>query len=335
MILYIGNNLKSNVEPMMVQLSKGISQTHELILVSNKKNIFYRMLDIIINIVKRKKSIDVVIIDTFSTLAFYYTLISSLFLIIFRIPYIPILHGGKIESRFKRNPIMCKIIFGNSAHNVSPSKFNLNLLEDYGYKGTIIPNFLDFNDYKFRHREKLTPKLLWVRSFHKTYNPIMAIKVLKNIKTKYPNANLCMVGPDKDGEMNNCKKFAEDENLLDSIIFTGLLEKKEWVKMSVNYDIFINTTNADNLPVSLIEAMALGLPIVSTRVGGIPFLIDDEVDGILVDQDDYNAMSAQIFKLLENFDLARSLTLNAQEKSSIYAKDTVLSKWNQLLNSFL
>ena len=65
--------------------------------------------------------------------------------------------------------------------------------------------------------------------------------------------------------------------------FTGKLSKQEWRDLSKDYNVFINTTNFDNTPVSVIEAMALGIPVVSTNVGGLPFLITDKVDGVLVE----------------------------------------------------
>ena len=79
----------------------------------------------------------------------------------------------------------------------------------------------------------------------------------------------------KDGSMEACKEYAAEEKL--PVKFTGKLEKNEWIKISADAGIFINTSNIDNTPVSLMEAMALGLPVVSTNVGGIPYLIEDRV----------------------------------------------------------
>jgi len=91
-----------------------------------------------------------------------------------------------------------------------------------------------------------------------------------------------MVGPDKDGSMEVCKKYVLINNL--PVTFTGKLKKKNWTGLASKFDIFINTSNIDNSPLSVIEAMALGLPVITTNVGGIPFLIDHKVDGILIDK---------------------------------------------------
>ena len=104
----------------------------------------------------------------------------------------------------------------------------------------------------------------------------MALLYLKEIKNQYPNVYLCMVGPIKDDSINELNKIIVDNNLEQNILFTNKLDKFEWINMSKEYDIFINTTNYDNHPVTILEAMALGLPVVSTNVGGISNLSDEK-----------------------------------------------------------
>ena len=92
-----------------------------------------------------------------------------------------------------------------------------------------IPNFIQLDDYPFRLRKLLNPKLFWVRSFHKIYNPKMAIYVLYNILKEYSNAHLTMVGPEKDGSQKLCMDLAKDLGISGKITFTGLLPKKRWI----------------------------------------------------------------------------------------------------------
>ena len=103
-----------------------------------------------------------------------------------------------------------------------------------------------------------------------------------------------MVGPDKDGSLSVVKQKATDLDVLDSIYFTGRLSKKEWISKSCDFSFFINTTNADNTPVSVMEAMALGFPVITTNVGGIPYLFINGVEGIQVPANDANAMADAI-----------------------------------------
>ena len=129
-----------------------------------------------------------------------------------------------------------------------------------------------------------------MRSFHRTYNPILAIKVLSKLIGSYPNASLCMIGPEKDETMKNCRRMANKLGIADHIRFMGLMKKEDWICLSKNYDIFLNTTNYDNQPVSILEAMALGFPIVSTNVGGLSALLENNENAILVKKDDVEGM---------------------------------------------
>ena len=119
--------------------------------------------------------------------------------------------------------------------------------------------------------------------------------------------------------------------LTKQVKFTGVLSKKDWHQLSENDDIFINTTSVDNTPVSVMEAMALGLPVVSTNVGGLPYLIENEVDGLLINTNAVDEMVQQIERLLQNPSLVQNLTCMARKKVEQFDASIVKQQWNQLL----
>jgi glycosyltransferase involved in cell wall biosynthesis len=233
-------------------------------------------------IIRYKNKVEYVLLDTYSTSNFYYALLTSQLCRLFRLKYLPILHGGNLPYRLKQNPKLSSLIFNNSFQNIAPSGYLKYEFEIKGYTTLLIPNVIPIANYTFKERKKITPKLLYVRAFASIYNPTMAIEVLKELKKIYPEAILCMIGPDKDGTLKDVKHLINTYDLQDSVEITGVLPKKEWHEKSKDFDIFINTTNVDNTPISVIEAMALGLPVVSTNVGGLPYLISSNVDGVLV-----------------------------------------------------
>ena len=141
----------------------------------------------------------------------------------------------------------------------------------------------------------------------------MAIKVLFVLMKDYPRAELCMVGPDKDGSLDKCIKLSKDLDIEDNIKFTGQLSKKEWIEIS-KYSIFLNTTNYDNMPISVMEIMALGPPIVSTDVGGVTHLLKHDIDGLLVDKNDINSMADSISNILNNKGYFEKLSINSRKK---------------------
>ena len=139
-----------------------------------------------------------------------------------------------------------------------------------------------------------------------------------------------MIGPEVDGALVKIKQLARERNL--SVNFTGKLPKEEWRAYSKTCNVFINTTNVDNTPVSVIEAMALGLPVVSTNVGGIPFLISDGVDGLLLEPQDVEAMANAIIRLKLDEELRKTLVANARAKVENFGWNVIRPKWETLLS---
>jgi len=155
--------------------------------------------------------------------------------------------------------------------------------------------------------------------------------MLAQLISDFPNIHLTMVGPDKgDGSLQATQKVTEELGLNGHIAFPGGVPKAsvpDWLDKS---DIFINTTNVDNTPVSVLEAMACGLCVVSTNVGGIPYLLEHEKDALLVPPDDPKAMAEAVRRILIEPELAEHLSLNARQKAEKFDWQTVLPQWESL-----
>ncbi len=333
-LIYIGNKsgIKKNANVSAIDLLEPLFTTigYQVFSASNKPNKFVRMVDMLWVCFKYRKNTDFVLIDTYSTLNFYYAFIVSQFCRMLRLKYIPVLHGGNLPDRLKSNPKMSNALFNHAYTNVAPSEYVKSNFENFGYSNLVcIPNAFKIKNYPFKPRQFDKVKLLWVRAFSKIYNPLLAIDILKKMKDENIEASLCMVGPDSDGSMEKVKKHAAKLGV--EIMFTGKLEKEEWVNLSEDYNIFINTTNFDNMPVSVIEAMALGLPVVSTNVGGMPFLIEHNQDGILVAPNNATAFVDEIKQICRQPEFANLLTLKARKKVEQFNWETVKHKWIDLL----
>jgi glycosyltransferase involved in cell wall biosynthesis len=333
-LLYIGNKLSghnatvTSIETLGLLLER---EGYVLIYASSKKNKVLRLSEMIFRTIQHRKKVDYVLIDTYSTYNFWYAFIISQLCRFYRIKYIPKLHGGDLPNRLIKSPILSKMIFKYAYRNIAPSEYLLEAFKDRGYAELIcIPNTVEIQNYTFTKRNSCAPNLLWVRSLHEIYNPEMALSVLAEIKNEFPNAKLCMVGPDKDNMKPNLKKIANLKNL--NVEFAGKLSKNKWVKYSEQYDIFLNTTHYDNTPISVIEAMALGLPVISTNVGGIPFLLKDRQTALLVADNDIQAMSEAIKELIINDELRNKLVANAHDLVQQFDWNLVKNKWLQVLS---
>lgn len=332
-LLYIGNLLaRKGYTPTTIDtLSESFrSSGYTVYAVSDRVSTYGRMLEMIWTVLRKRNQTDYVLIDTYSTLNFYYAYVVALLCQLFKLRYIPILHGGALPERLKKSPQLCQQLFGGAYKNVAPSLYLYQAFKEFGLQNLeFIPNSIDLEQYPVVKKNYANIRLLWVRSFAHLYHPMMAIEVLKQLRVTDASISLTMVGPDKDGSLEQVKAVAIAQQL--PVTFTGKLAKKEWITLSKEHHIFINTTNFDNTPVSVMEAMALGFPIVSTDVGGIPYLIDHGVNGLLVAAGDIDDMVNQIKRIIEDDHLRGSLIANALMKAQRWDWKMIEKQWRVLL----
>lgn len=332
-ILYLGNRLsKHGKNPTGVEtLGLKLAQLgYEVRTASGYKNKVLRLLDMWLKILANRKCTQVVLIDTYSTLNFYYALSCAALCRLFKLPYIPILRGGSLPQRFQKNPRLCRFLFGHARVNIAPSAYTEQALKKLGVENVkIIPNYLELDLYPFKERKNLRPHLLWVRAFKEIYQPEWAVKTAIALQKEGMPVKLCMVGPALDKSFEVCKALAAENNL--DIKFTGQLTKQEWIALSEDYDIFLNTSKVDNMPVSMLEAMALGLVVVSTKVGGIPYTFKENIHVIYCDTATVESLKSKIEKLLKSPETSAKI----QNFGRLFAEDLSWSKvqnlWSEVL----
>lgn len=333
-VLYIGNKLEkhgaapTSIDTLPDQLREEGFLFHA---VSSLKNKPLRLLHMLSAILISGKRADLVLIDTYSTTNFWYAILSGTLCKYLKIPYIFLLHGGGLVSRFEKANSNTLELFRKAKTNVVPSDFLSDQLKKFDFGNIeVIPNSIDVSQYDFKERSILKPRILWLRAFDEVYNPQMALDTLEILMKAYPEAELCMIGPDKDGSLKESKLLAKEKNL--PVKFMGKMDKTDWIRLSPDYDIFLNTTSIDNTPVSVLEVMALGIPVVSTNVGGIPYLIKNEESGLLVSPDQPSEMAYAVSRLLEDPSLASRLSLNGRKNVENYDWKKVKHFWLELLN---
>lgn len=336
MIVFVGNVLSkkgraiSYTEFLVTRLRESTSE--ELHLISNYKNKFLRLAHATLFLIFNKKKIKLVVIDTFSTSAFYYAYVVARLCKWMKKRYVLVLHGGNLPDRYNRAPASMKVIFEGAFKIISPSFYLSEYFQSAGFAVQVIPNALDIKHYQFKNRHSIAPHILWVRAFDEIYNPLLALQALRLVLVKFPMAKLTMVGPVKDASFQTCVEYVKQHGLEKHVLFTGLLTREQWIIESVNYDIFLNTTTIDNQPLSLLEAMALGFLVISTNVGGIPFLVEHGKNGLLIPSANEKALGDAIVSLLEMDDRSQA-TLS--EGARIFAEKfdwkNVELKWLTLL----
>ncbi|WP_246062560.1 glycosyltransferase family protein [Mesohalobacter halotolerans] len=175
-------------------------------------------------------------IDTYSTSGFWFAYFSGLLFTKLKIKYIPILRGGNLPKRLEKNPKLCYSLFSKAYVNIAPSAYLYHSFKSHGFNNLkLIPNTIQIKNYEFKKRRVLKPNLLWVRAFADIYNPILALKVLKQLLLDYPKAQLSMVGPFKDDSIEHCRAYAKEHQL--PIKFTGKMTKEDWIAYAEDFDV--------------------------------------------------------------------------------------------------
>ncbi|MCP8938416.1 glycosyltransferase family 4 protein [Alsobacter sp. SYSU M60028] len=290
-----------------------------------------RLVDITKVVFAEGRSARVAQVDLFSGRAFLWAEYAALLLRLFGVPYVLTAHGGGLPDYVKRWPGRARRLLANAAAVTAPSGFLHRELRPLRADIRLIPNGMDLESYRFRVRAPASPTLIWVRSFHQIYNPAMAVDVVERLLPDFPGLRLTMVGPDRgDGTLAAMRELIRARGLDSAIEIVPGVERARIPALLDAADIFINTTNVDNTPVSVMEALASGLCVVSTDAGGLPDLLSDGVDALLCPRGDAAAMASRVESILRSPELAERLSNAARQTALASGWDDVMKRWDAL-----
>lgn len=336
-VLLVGNFLSSSIggrgvcEELAARLS---ASGWPVITTSQRPERLPRLLDMVGTTWQRRRQYAVVQVDVYSGLAHCWAEVVCWVLQRARKPYVLTLHGGNLPAFARQRPRRVRRLLCSAAVVTTPSRYLLEQMRPYREDLRLLPNPIDVKSYRFRLRKHPRPRLIWLRSFHTIYNPSLAPKVVALLAEEFPDLQLTMVGPDKgDGSLGVTQEMAERLGISGRITLTGGVTKAEVADWMNQGDVFLNTTNVDNAPVSVLEAMACGLCVVSTNVGGIPYLVEHNREALLVPPDDPEAMAAAVRQILTNPGLAERLSRQAREKAAQFDWSVILPQWEALLSA--
>jgi glycosyltransferase involved in cell wall biosynthesis len=336
-VLLVGNFFSSSIgtrsycEELACQMTRS---GWPVLTTSYKRGRVSRLLDMVGTVVRNRERYSVAQVDVYSGPAFFWAEAVCCALRLVGKPYLLTLHGGNLPAFARRWPGRVRRLLNSAVIVTAPSGYLLKQMEPYRTGLRLLPNSMDLNSYTFRLRHKAEPRLLWLRAFHSIYNPGLAPRALAHLKESFPTIKLTMIGPDRqDGSRQSAIETAAKLGVSENILWPGSVAKDQVPTWLDGADIFLNTTNVDNTPISILEAMASGLCIVSTNVGGISYLLEHEQDALLVPPDDPEALASAVRRLLTDPDLAARLSRNARRKAEQFDWATVLPKWKELLTA--
>lgn len=212
-ILFIGTYLSGSVG------SKGVCETVaerlrdkgvDVKLASHYQNKIVRLLDIIFSILLYKGKI--VHIDVFSGQAFIIAEIASFLAVLRNKRVIMSLRGGNLpDFTEKRKRRVLKTL--NRADRIqTPSLFLRSYFSDLGFQIHYLPNGVSFAHFPYKRTNVIPFSILWVRAFNSIYNPDLAVKIVNELKSTFPDIQLTMIGPDN-GLLKSTQSLISDLNL--------------------------------------------------------------------------------------------------------------------------
>lgn len=331
-VLYLGNKFYSykKVKSVLETLEPLLKEICILRTASNKKIQFFRGIDLLFHFFRYGISSDKVIIDVYSTLAFNYAFILGVLSRTFNIPFILFLHGGNLPHRFHKSKFKVNWLFNHASHLIAPSHYLSDFFNKHGFIVQVIPNFIELQEYPFKERRIIRPKILYIRGFGKPYNPLMTLKAIQILSTQIPNLKLLMLGNPDEYYFDEVISYIKNNKLSHIIEIRHKMEKNKWIALSQDYDIMISNPVIDNTPVSILEGMALGICVISTNVGGVPY-IASERECALVRSNDFIGLSEVILKIINNQEYGNQLSLSGRKKAEEFNWEKIMPLWKKLL----
>jgi glycosyltransferase involved in cell wall biosynthesis len=241
-----------------------------------------------------------------------------------RRPVILNYHSGEAPDHLSRSWIARRVLRRHVDLNVVPSPFLRDVLGTFGIRAEVIPNTIDLREFTYRVRDPLRPRFLSTRNFEPLYNVGCVLRAFALVQARYPEASLTLVGF---GSQDHALRTLATDLSLRNITFAGRVPPGDIHRYYASADVYVQSPSIDNMPLSVLEAFASGLPVVSTAVGGVPSILTDGVHGLLASDDDPAAVAARMMTYLEHPERARQLAAAARETCARYDWAVVRQGW--------
>lgn len=239
--------------------------------------------------------------------------------------------SGEAPDHLRRSRIARRTL-GSVDRNVVPSAFLREVFRGLGFDAAVVPNIVDLERFAFRRRKTPRPHLLSTRNFETCYRVDCTLRAFRLVQERRPDATLTLVGGGQ--QEDNLRRLAAALGLR-NVRFVGRVDPGEIHRYYAQADIYVQTPDVDNMPSSILEAFASGVPVVSTNAGGVAAILDDGVHGLLAPPGDHTAVAACIHRLLEEPGLAERMAEQARASCESYTWEQVRPLWLSLYRELL
>lgn len=209
--------------------------------------------------------------------------------------------GGEADTFLGKSLFWIKPSLVRADAIIVPSGFLQTVFGKYGFRPEVVPNIVNLSRFSAENDERPicvqeSPCVLVARNLEPIYDNATALRAIRIVKKALPAVRLVIAGsgPERDALINITRELG----LTDTVTFTGKVDNADMAALYRKADLMINPSLVDNMPNSVLEALASGVPVVSTNVGGVPYVVEHEKTALLVPPQDPQAMAAAILSLL-------------------------------------
>ncbi|MBP7124840.1 glycosyltransferase family 4 protein [Myxococcota bacterium] len=249
------------------------------------------------------------------------------------VPVILLYHGGwsrfgSAEALFRNLGWALAPLFRGAFEVQVASPFLGDVLARHRVPCSIVPHVLSGEWTRWRIRERMQPRILWLRAFHPVYDPHLALDVFREVRRTLPRAAMTMVA---EGAMEEEIRQRVAREAIPDVTFRKGLSLPELMDTVIDHDLFLHTNLADNQPLSLIEAFSTGMPAVTTSAGGMPYLFRDGEAGFQRPHGDVRGLAEAVVRVATEEGLSRRLSEGALEVARRHRWETLRGPWMDLL----
>lgn len=238
-------------------------------------------------------------------------------------------HGGDGRRFFEKHTHFVRWFLCRTDANIALSGFIGGVFDDFGIPHVVIPNIIELDASRFKVREEIRPNYISIRTLSPVYNIECVLDAFEMVKKQIPEATLTIVG---DGPSRaKLEKKVADMGLLD-VSFIGRVDNSEIYHYLDQADIMVSSPVIDNMPVSVLEGMNAGLLVISSNVGGIPYMIDDGVNGLLFESDNHEMLAEKMIEAAENSEQSKEMIWNARKRVNDYSWENIKDRLFEIYN---
>ena len=235
--------------------------------------------------------------------------------------------GGNADTFFARAPRHVLQLLAQASLRVTPSAFLQRVFSRYGLTAEVIPNIIDLSRFSPRSPRAFAdaPHLVVTRNLEPIYDIATAVRAFACILPAFPAARLTVAGTGP--ELARLQALVVELGLQENVLFSGRIDNADIPALYAAADCLLNPSTVDNMPISILEAFASGVPVVSSNAGGIPDLVEHGVSGLLVPIGDHEAMAHELLRVLRDPVLAAGLRQSGLVQAERYAWPRVRTQW--------